>query len=432
MPASETPAVHTSANATGGGLFDVAVIGAGAVGLSTAMALSRDAGAKVVVIEAEARVAQHQTGHNSGVIHAGLYYKPGSYKARLCAAGRGLMYAFCAEHNIPHERCGKLVVATCDAEVPALDELERRGTANGLASLRRLSVDELRDYEPNVAGVAGIHVQETGIVDYRKVTEQYAKIVAEHGGDVRLASTFVGVRREGNGELVVQTSAGEIRVRGLVNCGGLHSDRVARLCGVEPGVKIIPFRGEYYELTKNSEHLVKNLIYPVPDARFPFLGVHYTRMIGGGVECGPNAVLALARHGYTRTSFRFKDACEIAGYGGFWKMAGKYWRMGFNEFYRSCSKGAFLRSLQRLIPALTSADIVPAGAGVRAQAVLPSGALVDDFRIEHGERMVHVLNAPSPAATASIAIGRHIAGLVVESQQLGTAKANDLRAAVLQ
>jgi L-2-hydroxyglutarate oxidase len=249
---------------------------------------------------------------------------------------------------------------------------------------------------------------------------------------VRLGSTVLGVRRDGN-ELVVQTSAGEVRARGLVNCGGLHSDRVARLCEIEPGVKIIPFRGEYYDLTKNSEHLVKNLIYPVPDARFPFLGVHYTRMIGGGIECGPNAVLALARHGYKRTSFRFKDACEIAGYTGFWKMAGKYWRMGFNEFYRSCSRGAFLRSLQRLIPALTSADIVRAGAGVRAQAVLPSGALVDDFRIEHGERMVHVLNAPSPAATASIAIGRHIAGLVVDALQLGTAgdKADQLRSAVL-
>jgi L-2-hydroxyglutarate oxidase len=434
MSTTENPAaVHSTSSGSQGGVFDVAVIGAGAVGLSTAMALAREAGAKVVVVEAEAKVGQHQTGNNSGVIHAGLYYKPGSYKARLCAAGRGLMYEFCAEHNIPHERCGKLVVATSDAEIPALDELERRGTANGLASLRRLSVDELREYEPNVAGVAGIHVSETGIVNYRKVTEQYARIVAEHGGDVRLASTFVGGRREGNGgELVIQTTAGEIRARGLVNCGGLHSDRVARLCGIEPGVKIIPFRGEYYELTKNSEHLVKNLIYPVPDARFPFLGVHYTRMIGGGVECGPNAVLALARHGYKRTSFRFKDACEIAGYGGFWKMASKYWRMGFNEFYRSCSKAAFLRSLQKLIPALTSADIVPAGAGVRAQAVLPSGALVDDFRIEHGERMVHVLNAPSPAATASIAIGRHIAGLVVDALQLQTnGKADQLRAAVL-
>lgn len=432
MSASETPAVHSSADsARGGQVFDVAVIGAGAVGLSTAMALSRDAGAKVVVIEAEAKVAQHQTGNNSGVIHAGLYYKPGSYKARLCAAGRGLMYEFCTEHSIPHERCGKLVVATSPEEVPALDELERRGTANGLASLRRLTVDELREYEPNVAGVAGIHVSETGIVNYRKVTEQYAKIVAEHGGEVRLGSAFVGVRRDGNGELVIQTTGGEVRARGLVNCGGLQSDRVARLCGVEPGVKIIPFRGEYYELTKNSEHLVKNLIYPVPDPRFPFLGVHYTRMIGGGIECGPNAVLALARHGYTRTSFRFKDACEIAGYSGFWKMAGKYWQMGFKEFYRSCSKAAFLRSLQKLIPALTSADIHPAGAGVRAQAVLPSGALVDDFRIEHGERMVHVLNAPSPAATASIAIGRHIAGLVVDALQLQTAKANELRAAVL-
>jgi L-2-hydroxyglutarate oxidase len=427
LSVSEMSTVHGTSTSRGE-TFDVAVIGAGAVGLATAMALSREAGVRVVVLEAETKVAQHQTGNNSGVIHAGLYYKPGSLKARMCAAGRELMFSFCAEHGIPHERCGKVVVATCDAELPALAELERRGTANGLSNLKRLSVEELREQGPHLAGIAGIHVRETGIVNYRKVTETYAKIVREHGGGVRLGCKLVGVRRDRD-ELVLQTTAGDVRARGLINCGGLHSDRVARLCGVEPGLQIVPFRGEYYELTRESEHLVRNLIYPVPDPRFPFLGVHFTRMIGGGIECGPNAVLALARHGYTRTSFKWGDACEIASYGGFWKMVRRYWKMGCHEFHRSCSKGAFLCSLQRLIPALTIDDIVPGGAGVRAQALLPDGSMADDFRIQRADRMVHILNAPSPGATASIAIGRHVAGLAVEALDLPRGQA--LRAAVL-
>ncbi|MDB5294053.1 MAG: L-2-hydroxyglutarate oxidase [Phycisphaerales bacterium] len=392
---------------------DVVVIGGGAVGLATAMALARDGGASVVVVEAEERVARHQTGNNSGVIHSGLYYKPGSYKARFCAAGRDAMYAFCREHGIAHDPCGKVVVATSEAEIPALDELARRGTANGLADLRRLSGDALREYEPHVAGVAGLHVKETGIVDYKQVASKYADLVRDAGGEVRLGTAFRGVRTDGN-ELVVRTTGGEVRARSLINCGGLHSDRVARTCGLDPGVRIVPFRGEYYELTPAKASLVRNLIYPVPDARFPFLGVHFTRMIGGGVEAGPNAVLAFARHGYKRTSFHPRDAAGTALYGGFWRMARKFWRTGMGEMYRSFSKGAFLRSLQRLIPELTAADIVPGGAGVRAQALTPDGALVDDFRVLRQNRMVHVLNAPSPAATASIAIGRHIAGLAAE------------------
>jgi (S)-2-hydroxyglutarate dehydrogenase len=428
---SDTPAVHSASSSRGGEVFDVAIVGAGAVGLSTAMALSREAGARVVVVEAEAKVAQHQTGNNSGVIHSGLYYKPGSLKARMCCAGREAMYAFCAEHDIPHDACGKVVVATCEAELPALDELQRRGTANGLSNLHRLGIEELREHEPNLAGIAGLHVKETGIVNYRKVTETYARIVRDHGGEVRLGWEFLGVRHDRGGagqQLVLETAGGEIRARGLINCGGLQSDRVSRRCGIEPGLQIVPFRGEYYELRPERAHLVRNLIYPVADARFPFLGLHFTRMIGGGVEAGPNAVLALARHGYTRTSFRWQDVREFAGYGGFWKMVGKYWRTGCGEFVRSCSKGAFLRSLQRLIPDLKSDDIVPGGAGVRAHALLPDGSLVDDFRIQRADRMVHVLNAPSPAATASITIGRHVAGLAVDALDLNRGYA--LRSAV--
>jgi L-2-hydroxyglutarate oxidase len=257
-------------------------------------------------------------------------------------------------------------------------------------------------------------VKETGIVDYRAVAARYADAVRGRAGDVRLGWAFLGARPD-RCELVVQTTRGEFRARGLVNCGGLHSDRVARLCGVEPGVRIVPFRGEYYELRPERRGLVRNLIYPVPDPRFPFLGVHLTRMIGGGVEAGPNAVLALSRHGYTRTSFRLGDACEVAAYGGFWRMARKYWRTGCGEVYRSFSKGAFLRSLQRLVPELKADDLVRGGAGVRAQALAPDGSLVDDFHVLRHGRMVHVLNAPSPAATASIAIGRHVAGMVVEA-----------------
>ena len=394
-------------------VFDVAVVGAGAVGLATAMALAQ-AGRRVVVVEAEQQVARHQTGNNSGVIHSGLYYKPGSLKATLCTQGRDLMYAFCAEHGVAHERCGKIVVALSEAEVPALDELQRRGTANGLKNLRRLTPDELRQHEPHVAGVAGLYVEETGIVDYKAVTRAYADVTRKLGGEVRLGSTFLGVARDGwdGGPLVVQTSAGELRSKQLVNCGGLHSDRVARLCGLRPEVQIVPFRGEYYQLRADRTNLVRNLIYPVPDPRFPFLGVHFTRMIGGGVEAGPNAVLAFARHGYTRSSFHLRDAWETARCGGFWRMARKYWRTGCGEFHRSFSKRAFVRALQRLLPDLREDDLIPGGAGVRAQALTPQGSLVDDFAVLRADRMVHVLNAPSPAATASISIGRHIAGML--------------------
>lgn len=398
---------------TGSNRFDVVVIGGGILGTATAMALLRQHRIRLVVIEAEDRLAAHQTGHNSGVIHSGLYYKPGSLKVRLCTEGREAMYAFCQEHSIPHERCGKIVVATREAERPALGELERRGRANGLDGIRRLTGAQLREHEPHVSGIEGLYVPQTGIVDYKAVTAAYAKVVAGLGGEVRTTAAARGVKRSG-GSLIVQTTRGDIECRGLINCGGLHSDRVARMCGVEPDVRIIPFRGEYYEIVPQRAALVRNLIYPVPDARFPFLGVHFTRMIGGGVEAGPNAVLALARHGYGWSRISPADIASTAGYPGFWRMARKYWKTGFGEVHRSLSKRAFLAALRRLIPELNLQDLQPGGSGVRAQAVERSGALVDDFRIIQSQNMVHVLNAPSPAATASLAIGRHVAQLAAD------------------
>jgi len=398
---------------------DIAIIGGGIVGLGTALALSEQTPARLVVLEAEGKLAQHQTGHNSGVIHSGLYYKPGSLKAKNCAEGRDLMYRYCAENGIPHERCGKVVVATDGRELPALAELERRGIANGLKGVRRLTPEEIREHEPHVAGIAGLFVAETGIVDYKQVAESYAAKVRERGGDVRLDAKLVGFRQSGS-DFVLITTKGDVTCRSLVNCAGLQSDRIARLCGVDPKLQIVPFRGEYYDLVPAKWGLVKNLIYPVPDPRFPFLGVHFTRMIGGGVEAGPNAVLAFRREGYTRTSFRARDVLQMLGYRGFWRMAAKYYDMGMHEMYRSISKRAFLKALQRLIPVLKWADIHPAGAGVRAQAVDPDGKTVDDFRIVEAERMVHVLNAPSPAATASISIGRTIAGMAAANFGLPT------------
>jgi L-2-hydroxyglutarate oxidase len=400
------------------GSYEVAIIGGGIVGLATAMALLRERDLSVVVLEAENMLGSHQTGHNSGVIHSGLYYKPGSLKAKLCVEGRRALYDFCQQHNVEHEKCGKIVVATRPEELPALDELERRGIANGLEGVKRLSGDELTRYEPHIRGIAGLHVPETGIVNYRHVAGAYASVIRERGGEVRTNANVekIHVRPDG---ITLQTNAGEVLAQGLINCGGLHSDRIAHQCGVDPGVQIIPFRGEYYHLAESRQHLVKNLIYPVPDPRFPFLGVHFTRMIGGGVEAGPNAVLAMARHGYTKTSFSPADAVRIATYAGFWKMARQHWKTGFGELHRSLSKRAFLRALRRLLPDLQLGDLQPGNAGVRAQAVDADGKLVDDFRIATAPHMVHVLNAPSPAATASIAIGRHIAQLAAESLSLG-------------
>jgi L-2-hydroxyglutarate oxidase len=391
--------------------FETAIIGGGILGLATARALTRRSGGRVIVLEAEETLAVHQTGHNSGVIHSGLYYKPGSLKAENCRRGRDAMYAFCADHEISHARCGKVVVATSPDEQPWLDELERRGKANGLSDLVRLCADALREHEPHVVGVAGLHVPSTGIVDYTKVAEAMASDVRERGGEIRTAARLLGSRSRG-GVFELETASGTIEARRLINCAGLQSDRVARICGITPSVRIVPFRGEYYRLTAEKTSLVRNLIYPVPDPEFPFLGVHFTRMISGGVEAGPNAVWALRREGYTRTSFSPADTASALSWPGFWKMAGRHWRTGCGELWRSWNKAAFVRALQKLVPEIHEDDVTPHGAGVRAQAVARDGTLLDDFAIERAENQLHVLNAPSPGATASLAIGETLAGML--------------------
>jgi L-2-hydroxyglutarate oxidase len=392
--------------------YDVAVIGGGIVGCATALALTEaHPGLKLLLLDKEPRLAAHQTGHNSGVIHAGLYYKPGSLKAANCTAGREALYAFCAEHGIPHDNCGKVVVAVEERELPALDELERRGRANGLAGLERLDAAGVRVREPHAATVAGLFVPQTGIVDYTRVTEVMGELIRRRGGEIRLGTRLDAAQGGADGARL-RTSAGEVRARILVNCTGLHCDRVARRCGVEPGVRIVPFRGEYYLVRPERRDLVKNLIYPVPDPTLPFLGVHFTRMIDGGLEAGPNAVLAFKREGYRWHDLSPTDLLDTLAFPGFWKLAGRMWTIGAGEYRRSFSKRLFVNSLRRLVPEVGMGDVARGGAGVRAQAVDGDGKLVDDFRIITSERMVHVLNAPSPAATASISIGRTIAGEV--------------------
>jgi L-2-hydroxyglutarate oxidase LhgO len=390
---------------------DAVIIGGGIVGLATSLAITAARpGSKVVVLEKESDVAAHQTGRNSGVIHAGLYYEPGSLKAKACARGRALLERFCEEHDVHYERCGKIVVATTEEEVPRLDELERRGKANGLAGVKRIAPEELREHEPNAKGVAALFVAETGIVDYKEVARAYAKELARRGGELRTSARAIAILRR-DSRVIVETTNGSVEARVLVSCAGLASDRIARMAGVDVDVAIVPFRGEYWMLAPERAHLVKNLIYPVPDPAFPFLGVHFTRRIGDAhsVEAGPNAVLSLKREGYTRTSFDFQDALDVATWPGFWKMAGKHWRAGLGEQWRSFSRAAFARACAALVPEITENDLAPGGAGVRAQALARNGALVDDFALAEADRMVHVLNAPSPAATASLAIGEEIA-----------------------
>jgi L-2-hydroxyglutarate oxidase len=400
----------TSAS-SGSRKVDAVIVGGGIVGLATALALlDARPGMRCIVLEKEAEVAAHQTGRNSGVIHAGLYYKPGSMKARACARGRALLERFCERHDVPFERCGKIVVATNAGEVPRLDELEKRGRANGLAGVKRIGPEELREYEPHATGVAALHVAETGIVDYRAVARAYARELEARGGAVIAGARATAVARR-SGAVVVESTAGAVEARVLVGCAGLGSDRLARLAGLDVDVAIVPFRGEYWMLAPERAHLVKNLVYPVPDPAFPFLGVHFTRRIGDArsVEAGPNAVLAFKREGYTRSSFDLRDAWDIATWPGFWRMAAAHWRAGMGEQWRSLSRAAFARACAALVPEIVERDLVPGGAGVRAQAMTRTGALVDDFAFAEGERMVHVLNAPSPAATASLAIGEEIA-----------------------
>ncbi|WP_426510745.1 L-2-hydroxyglutarate oxidase [Dactylosporangium sp. McL0621] len=383
------------------------VIGGGIVGLATAHRLVQDRpDARVTVVEKEPGWGAHQTGHNSGVIHAGVYYKPGSLKATLCKAGSASMVEFCAEHGIAHKVTGKLIVATGDEERPRLRALFERAQANGLP-VRLVSPAEAREYEPEVACVEGIHVASTGIADYKAVCVKLAELAGTAGATLRLNTAVLGIRASGR-EVVVRTTTGDITADVLVNCAGLHADRVARMAGISPPARIIPFRGEYYELRPERRHLVNGLIYPVPDPQFPFLGVHLTKMVDGSVHAGPNAVLAMAREGYSWARIRPRDVVDAASYRGLWALGRKHLRYGLTEVRRSLSKRRFAESLARLVPAVTAADLVPAEAGVRAQAITPAGDLVDDFMIVTEGRQVHVLNAPSPAATSSLEIAKYI------------------------
>lgn len=394
---------------------DIAIIGSGIIGLATGLALlERFPALHLTILEKEAEVASHQTGHNSGVIHAGIYYKPGSLKARLCVEGVRRLTAFCDRHGVAYERCGKVIVAADASELPALEELHRRGTANGVPGLRRIGPGELADLEPHARGVAALHSPNTAIVDYREVAHAMAARLRERGVKLRTGAGVASIRTDGP-RLRLETAAGDIAARHVINCAGLYSDRVARMMGIRTEVQIVPFRGEYYRLRAERRSLVRGLIYPVPDPRFPFLGVHFTRTIHGEVEAGPNAVLAFAREGYARGHVRGDELWEIFAYRGFRALALRYWRTGLAESYRSLSKGAFTRALQRLVPEVRAADLAPGGAGVRAQAVAPDGRLVDDFHIVETPAAIHVLNAPSPGATASLAIGDYIAGLAARA-----------------
>jgi L-2-hydroxyglutarate oxidase LhgO len=394
--------------------YDIAVIGGGIVGLSFAMQVGeRFPRLRVVVLEKEAGVARHQTGHNSGVIHSGVYYKAGSLKARLCVAGAREMVEFCSRHGIPHEVCGKLIVATNSEEAARLDVLLAQGVANGLEGLRLLGREAMLEIEPHVGGVRALHVPSTGITDYTAVTAKYAEIATECGAEVKTNAGVVGFGRSRD-EVVVRTRAGDFAARYVVNCAGLYSDRVARMAGDDPGMILVPFRGEYYDLAAARQELVRGLIYPVPDPRYPFLGVHFTRRIQGNVDAGPNAVLAFRREGYRWRDFDLGETMEVFLDAGFRAMARQHWRNGLAEFRRSLRKREFVRSCQRLVPAVGMEDMTPGGSGVRAQAVGADGALVDDFRFVGRKRFLHVLNVPSPAATASLPIGREILKMVPE------------------
>jgi L-2-hydroxyglutarate oxidase len=387
--------------------YDYLIIGGGIVGLSTAMALGRQhPQARIAVCEKEPRWAAHQTGNNSGVIHAGVYYKPGSLKAKFARAGSRSMVEFCREHGIAHEVCGKLIVATAQGELERLEGLYQRALANGLDA-QKVGPAQIREREPHVQALAGFFVPTTGIVNYTQVTEAYARIVAGQGGELHLNTKVLSVDARGD-MVTVETSKGTMRAGYLINCAGLHSDRVAALAGARTGMKIIPFRGEYYELVPERRHLVKGLIYPVPNPNFPFLGVHFTRMIDGTVHAGPNAVLALKREGYKKTDINLGDLGEVLSYPAFWKLAGKYMDEGLKEMIRSASKAMFVRSMRAIIPEISAKDVVPTHAGVRAQALMHDGTLMDDFVIVNEGRSIHVCNAPSPAATASIEIGKAI------------------------
>lgn len=393
--------------------YDIIIAGGGITGLATALKIHEARpGLKVAVLEKENVVARHQTGNNSGVIHSGIYYKPGSLKARNCIHGYQLLIDFCRIHGVPFELCGKIIVATDQQELPLLQNIQDRGVANGLEGLRRLSGPELREHEPHVAGIAGIFVPQTGIVDYRLVAEKYAQLLRESGIHIHLETKVLNILKKEK-EQVVETSKGEFSCKLVISCGGLYSDVLARMTNPDLPVRIVPFRGEYYKIRPDREYLVKNLIYPVPDPNFPFLGVHFTRMARGGVEAGPNAVLAFRREGYRKSQIHLGELTETLLWPGFQKVAAKYWRTGMGEMYRSFSKAAFTRALQKLVPEITEADLTVGGAGVRAQACDRTGGLVDDFMFHETESAIHVVNAPSPAATSSLSIGETVAAMAV-------------------
>lgn len=393
---------------------DIIIIGGGIVGLATAFQLKNKKNRlRIAIIEKENDLATHQTGHNSGVIHSGLYYKPGSLKAQNCIKGYHMLLDFCNREEIPYERCGKIVVATSEREIPLLKKLEERGRKNGLINLKNLGPEELKAYEPHVNGMGGLFVPQTGIVDYRQVARKYAEKVKAKDGEIITGERVVNIKTTANGSEVV-TDKGNHEATLVVNCAGLYSDKIARLVKDKLDLKIIPFRGEYYRLKKEKEYLVKNLIYPVPDPAFPFLGVHFTRMISGGIEAGPNAVLAFRREGYKKSDIKLSELTETLAWPGFQKVAFKYWQTGMGELYRSFSKAAFTKALQKLLPEIRKDDLEPGGAGVRAQACDRNGGLLDDFLILEDRKAISVCNAPSPAATSSLAIGDTVSDLVLK------------------
>ncbi|MEO8472497.1 MAG: L-2-hydroxyglutarate oxidase [Chryseolinea sp.] len=389
--------------------YDVIIVGGGAVGLATALQLQKqNPKFKLVVIEKDNVVANHQTGNNSNVIHSGVYYKPGSLKAKNCIGGYDMLLDFIRKHEIPHNLCGKVIVATEEKELPLLKTILERGNQNGLKNLKMLTGDQVREHEPHVAGIAGIHVPQTGIVDYRVVAEKYAEVFQKQGGTLKLGEKVVDIQL-GSGNAVVVTQKSTYSGKLVVNCGGLYADKLAKLTRNDVNFKIIPFRGEYYKLKKEKEYLCKTLIYPVPDPNFPFLGVHFTTMVGGGVECGPNAVLAFKREGYKKSDFNLSELAETLAWPGFRKVVSKYWRTGLGEIHRSYSKPAFTKALQKLMPEIREEDLIEGGAGVRAQACDRTGGLLDDFLILEDKQVINVCNAPSPAATSSLAIGQTVA-----------------------